>query len=99
MSHHSHDHVGQQGGDEEQFKLVVEAHAVLADPQRRQRYDLGEDEDGQMDSANAFGMNGVDIADLFAQFQGGGGPFGNAGSFGGGGGGFRFHTRSQSFGF
>ncbi|KIM55987.1 hypothetical protein SCLCIDRAFT_270096 [Scleroderma citrinum Foug A] len=87
-------HHPDKGGDEEQFKLVVEAHAVLSDSQRRQRYDMGEDEDGQMDSANAFGMNGADIADLFAQFQGGGGPFG-----GGGGGGFRFHTRSHSFGF
>ena len=39
-----------QGGDEEKFKLVVEAHGVLSDPRRRERYDLGEDEDGLSDS-------------------------------------------------
>jgi len=92
-----------QGGDEEKFKLVVEAHAVLSDPRRRERYDLGEDEDGQNDSGTGpmgspfGGMNPADLADIFAQFQGGGfgEPFG-------GGGGFRFHTggqRSGDFGF
>ena len=59
---------------------------------------MGEDEDGQMDSSNGFGMNGPDLADIFAQFQGGA-PFGNAGPFGGGGPGFRFHTQSHNFGF
>ena len=91
-----------QGGDEEKFKLVVEAHAVLSDPRRRERYDMGEDEDGQNDSGmggmgSPFGaMNPADLADIFAQFQGGGGPFG------GGGGGFRFHSGgrpSGDFGF
>ncbi|KAL4065936.1 hypothetical protein V8B97DRAFT_1932859 [Scleroderma yunnanense] len=101
-------HHPDKGGDEEKFKLVVEAHNVLSDFQRRQRYDIGEDEDGQMDSSNGFGgMNGVDLADIFAHLQGGG-PFGHGGGFGGGGpfgggggGGFRFHTssRSQDFGF
>ena len=85
-----------QGGDEEKFKLVVEAHAVLSDSQRRERYDMGEDEDGQNGSgmgAPFGGMNPADLADIFAQFQGGG-PFG-------GGGGFRFHTggNSADFGF
>ena len=32
-----------EGGDEEKFKLVVEAHTVLSDPYRRERYDLGKD--------------------------------------------------------
>ncbi|KAG2042760.1 hypothetical protein BDR03DRAFT_990382 [Suillus americanus] len=40
-------HILDKGGDEEKFKLVVEAHAVLSDPQRRERYDMGEDEDGE----------------------------------------------------
>lgn len=39
-------HHPDKGGDEEKFKLVVEAHAVLSDAQRRARYDMGEDEDG-----------------------------------------------------
>lgn len=58
---------------------------------------MGEDEDGQNDSGmgGPFGpMNPGDLADIFAQFQGGG-PFG-------GGGGFRFHAggrHSGDFGF
>ncbi|KIK79156.1 hypothetical protein PAXRUDRAFT_834232 [Paxillus rubicundulus Ve08.2h10] len=87
-------HHPDKGGDEEKFKLLVEAHAVLSDPQRRERYDMGEDEDGQNDfgmgGMGGFGMQPVDLADLFAQFRGGGpggGPFG-------GGGGTRFHFHS-----
>ncbi|KAF5362268.1 hypothetical protein D9756_002064 [Leucocoprinus leucothites] len=86
------------GGDEEKFKLVVEAHAVLSDPQRRARYDMGEDEDGLSDGAGmggGGGFNHVDLSELFAQFNGGGGgggfgggPFGGGGGYGGGGGGF-----------
>ncbi|KAI6041227.1 hypothetical protein EDC04DRAFT_3089205 [Pisolithus marmoratus] len=83
------------------FKLVVEAHAVLSDPQRRQRYDMGEDEDGSasMGGMNGFRMDPGDLAALFAQFDGG--PFGGGRAFGGGGGGgFRFHTSSgHDFGF
>ncbi|KAG8830849.1 hypothetical protein FRC18_007511 [Serendipita sp. 400] len=58
------------GGDEEKFKLVVEAHAVLSDPDKRERYDSGEDIDGQMNSGapGAGFPGGVDINDiLFAQ--------------------------------
>lgn len=61
---------------------------MLSDPHRRERYDLGEDEDGQTEG----GMGGsgpfsnADLAEIFAQFQGG--PFGG----GGGGGGFHFQT-------
>ena len=64
-----------QGGDEEKFKLVVEAHGVLSDPRRRERYDMGEDEDGTSDSGmgGMGGMNQMDLAELFAQFHGGGG--------------------------
>ncbi|XP_006461589.1 hypothetical protein AGABI2DRAFT_185760 [Agaricus bisporus var. bisporus H97] len=46
-------HHPDKGGDEEKFKLVVEAHAVLSDPQRRARYDMGEDEDGSSSGAGA----------------------------------------------
>ena len=95
-------HHPDKGGDEEKFKLVGEAHAVLSDPARRERYDAGEDEDGMSDGmgGNPFaggsfggGMSQADIANLFAQFGGGGG--GGGFSFGGGPGmsqgGFRFH--------
>ncbi|KAF7309458.1 hypothetical protein MIND_00316600 [Mycena indigotica] len=88
-----------KGGDEEKFKLVVEANAVLSDRDRRERYDNGEDEDGMADGMN--GMNGMDLSELFAQFHGGGGFGGGgfrAGGFGGFPGGPRGHTHS-SFGF
>ncbi|KAJ7355631.1 protein prenylyltransferase [Mycena albidolilacea] len=77
-------HHPDKGGDEEKFKLVVEANAVLSDPARRERYDMGEDEDGMSDSSGMGGMGGMDLSELFAQFHGGGG----GGGFGGGGGGF-----------
>jgi len=79
-----HSDVFFQGGDEEKFKLVVEAHNVLSDPRRRERYDLGEDEDGMSDSSGAGGMGGMsqmDLAELFAQFHGGSG-FGGGRSHG-----------------
>ncbi|KAG8845217.1 hypothetical protein FRB96_002592 [Tulasnella sp. 330] len=92
-------HHPDKGGNEEQFKLVVEANTVLSDPQRRARYDAGEDEDGMMDGG---GMPGnVDLSDiLFA--MGGGGPFGGGSGFGGGGrrGGFHNHGHGgPPFGF
>jgi DnaJ family protein C protein 7 len=61
--------------------LVVEAHAVLSDPHRRERYDLGEDEDGTADSSQMRGGMPPDLAAMFAQFgssQGSGFSF-NAG--------------------
>ncbi|KAJ7281964.1 protein prenylyltransferase [Mycena rebaudengoi] len=62
-------HHPDKGGDEEKFKLVVEANAVLSDPQRRERYDMGEDEDGMSDSSGMGGMSGMDLSELFAQFH------------------------------
>ncbi|KAJ7089731.1 hypothetical protein B0H15DRAFT_269331 [Mycena belliarum] len=94
-------HHPDKGGDEEKFKLVVEANAVLSDPQRRERYDMGEDEDGMSESSGMNGMGGVDLSELFAQFHGGGGGFGGfpghggGGGFGGGGG--RSHSHGFSF--
>ncbi|KAA1470108.1 DnaJ-domain-containing protein [Dentipellis sp. KUC8613] len=84
-------HHPDKGGDEEKFKLVVEANAVLSDPRRRERYDLGEDEDGLTDSGGMGGMPHMhqeDLANIFAQFGGGG--F----AFGGGGGGPGFHSHA-----
>ncbi|KAK1228065.1 hypothetical protein PQX77_008909 [Marasmius sp. AFHP31] len=89
-------HHPDKGGDEEKFKLVVEANAVLSDPARRERYDMGDDEDGSNDGGFGPGMHGMsqaDIANLFAQFHGGGGGFGGGGGGFGGGrhpGGFSF---------
>jgi len=90
-------HHPDKGGDEEKFKLVVEAFTVLSDPVRRQKYDMGE-EDSEYGGGNG-GMGGMDphdIAELFAQF-GGGMPRGFGGSgfhsfhnHGGGGGGYPF---------
>ncbi|EJD33033.1 protein prenylyltransferase, partial [Auricularia subglabra TFB-10046 SS5] len=81
-------HHPDKGGDEEQFKLVAEANAVLSDPQRRQRYDDGEDEDGMSNSGPDFGFGpNIDISQLFAHMHGGrGGGY----PFGGGAGGRGF---------
>ncbi|KAF8952568.1 DnaJ domain-containing protein, partial [Flammula alnicola] len=71
-------HHPDKGGDEEKFKLVVEANAVLSDPKRRERYDLGEDEDGMNEGGGMGGMGGgfggmspMDMEELFASFGGG----------------------------
>jgi DnaJ family protein C protein 7 len=87
-------HHPDKGGDEEKFKLVAEAFSVLSDPQRRQRYDLGE-EDSEYGggSGGMGGMNPQDFADLFAQF-GGGMP----NNFSGGGY-HNFHTNGSGRGF
>lgn len=99
-------HHPDKGGDEEKFKLVVEANNVLSDPRSRQRYDLGEDDEPGMGMGGMGGMGGMDFSDLFAHlhsqggggfgggFGGGGSSFGGAG-FGGGGGGGGYGSRSQ----
>ncbi|KAI5117336.1 hypothetical protein M0805_001941 [Coniferiporia weirii] len=103
-------HHPDKGGDEEKFKLVVEAHTVLSDPRRRERYDMGADEDGSVDSGGGMngmhgfgGMNPEDLSNIFMQFGGGGGGGfgGGRSSFGGHGGGFGFQSSrpSQSFHF
>ena len=88
-------HHPDKGGDEEKFKLVAEAHTVLSNPQSRQRYDLGEDDEPM--GGMGGGMGGMDFADLFAHLHSQGG-FGGSG-FGGGFGGGRQHFHSQSQGF
>lgn len=80
-------HHPDKGGDEEKFKLVAEAHAVLSDPHRRERYDLGEDEDGGMNGSSHMQGGGMppDLASMFAQFgtsHGGGFTFSTGGSQG-----------------
>ncbi|TBU30990.1 protein prenylyltransferase [Dichomitus squalens] len=100
-------HHPDKGGDEEKFKLIVEANTVLSDPQKRQRYDMGEDDEDGMGGMGP----GVDLSDIFAQFHGagfggrsqfssfGGGGFGGGGGFPGGGfssGGFSGYSRNSS---
>ncbi|KAH9911996.1 uncharacterized protein B0H18DRAFT_1057006 [Fomitopsis serialis] len=84
-------HHPDKGGDEEKFKLVVEAHSILSDPIKRRRYDMGEDDEDVMGMGGmGGGMGGMDINDLFAHLNRNGGGFGGGG-FGGagfGGGGF-----------
>ena len=49
---------------------------MLSDPQRRERYDLGEDEDGMNGGGGGGGgfgfggMNPADMEEIFAQFAG-----------------------------
>ena len=76
--------------------MVAEAHAVLSNPQRREHYDLGEDEDGMNGGGGGGfgggfgGMHPSDMEEILAQFAFGGG--------GGGGGGHRGrHTHGFSF--
>ena len=69
---------------EKNFKDINEANDALSDPQKRARYDAGEDD---LDGPSGGGHGGMHPNDIFAQmFHGGGGGFG--GGFGGGGGGF-----------
>lgn len=64
-------HHPDKGGDEEKFKLVVEAHSVLSDSMKRGRYDNGEDDDNGMGGMDGMGgMQHMDLSELFAQFHG-----------------------------
>lgn len=55
----------------------MEANAVLSDAARRERYDMGEDEDGMNESGGMGGggmhMSHADLAELLSHFNGGGG--------------------------
>ena len=72
---------------EAKFKEVGEALALLSDPQKKARYDNGEDiEDIMNGPAGMGGMHGgVDISEIFNMFGGmGGGGMGGGGMGGGG---------------
>jgi DnaJ family protein A protein 2 len=77
-------HHPDKGGDEEEFKKLQEAYAVLSDEQRRHIYDQTGSIDGQGFEGGMPGGMPFDIGSLFGMFAGGGNPFGGGGNpFGG----------------
>jgi DnaJ family protein C protein 7 len=83
---------------EEKFKEIGEAHDVLTDSTKRQRYDSGVDLEDLDGGGGGFGFEHGDVSDIFRMFMGGGGGGGGMGGMrfssgrggGGGGGGHQF---------
>ncbi|SCZ93931.1 BZ3500_MvSof-1268-A1-R1_Chr6-3g08998 [Microbotryum saponariae] len=90
-------HHPDKGGSDASFKEVGEAYAILSDPQRRRKFDMGIDENDPHaghGGGDDFGFGGgVDLSDLF----GAAGGFGGGAGFGGGG--RRQYHSHQQYGF
>ena len=68
-------HHPDKGGTKEKFAEVSDAYSILSDPNKRRRYDLGEDDD---DAPAGFG-GGFHSHHPFASSGFGGNPFGGGG--------------------
>lgn len=64
---------------EKKFKEIGNAYAILSDPEKKARYDNGQDEDGSVDFDGGHGQGGGDPQDMFNMFFGGGGRGGPRG--------------------
>ena len=85
-----------QGRDKKGFRLVVEAHAVLSDPRRRERYDMGEDERGQNNPDMASMGDPLGITDTFTPMEDMFAVIHNRDGIFGGGGGRNLPTRDDA---
>ncbi len=82
MKYHP-DHSSGSKENEEKFKEISEAYAVLSDPEKRKQYDTYGDEDFRQRYSQEDIFKDVDIGDILREFGFGGSSFF---SFGGGGG-------------
>lgn len=94
-------HPDSTGGDkakETRFKEITAAYDVLGDPDKRARYDAFKKAGGRPEfTPGGFGVDGLDLGDLFAQVFGGAAGTAAAGGAGGGGG-FTYQVYSHGNG-